>query len=75
MTKKLCRTGNSLALVIDKPLLELAKIDEGTPLEVTTDGDVIVISKVRDHKRERKLKGVVHDAHQRYGGVFQDLAK
>ncbi len=75
MTKKLCRTGNSLAVVIDKPLLELAKIDEDTPLEVTSDGDVIIISKVRDKKRERKLNAVVKDAHQRYGSVFRALAK
>jgi antitoxin component of MazEF toxin-antitoxin module len=75
MTKRLCRTGNSLALVIERPLLELAKIDEDTPLDVTTDGDVIIISKIRDGKRERKLKAVVADAHRRYGRVFQELAK
>ena len=75
MTKKLCRTGNSLALVIERPILEMAKIDENTPLDVTTDGDVIVISKVRDERRERKLKAVVADAHRRYGRVFQELAK
>jgi antitoxin component of MazEF toxin-antitoxin module len=43
MIKTLTRTGNSLALVIDKSLLEATGIAADTPLEVSTDGDVIVI--------------------------------
>jgi antitoxin component of MazEF toxin-antitoxin module len=31
MIKKLTKTGNSLALVLDKPLLDQAKIDADTP--------------------------------------------
>jgi antitoxin MazE len=38
LTKKLTRHGNSLALVIDRPLLEVLGIDENTPLNITTDG-------------------------------------
>jgi antitoxin MazE len=75
MQKKLSRTGNSLALILDRPLLELAKIDETTPLEVSTDGDVIIISKVRDKARSEKVRSIVEDAHARYGGVFRNLAK
>ena len=75
MTKKLCRTGSSLALVLERPLLELAKIDEDTPLDVTPDGGVVIMSKKHDDKRERKFKAVVADAHRRCGRVFQELAK
>ena len=42
MVKKLTRAGNSLALVLDKPLLEAANVDADTPLEVSTDGNVII---------------------------------
>lgn len=35
MKKKLARTGNSLALVLDKPLLEQLGIDEDTELEIS----------------------------------------
>ena len=38
MIKKLSKHGNSLALVIDKPILELLGIDEDTELEVRTNG-------------------------------------
>ncbi len=75
MVKKLTKTGNSLALVLDRPLLDRVKIDAKTPLEVSTDGEVIVISPVRDRRRTAKLKKIVERAHRQYGGVFARLAK
>ena len=36
LVKKLTKTGNRLALVLDKPILDRAKIDADTPLEVST---------------------------------------
>lgn len=75
MLKKLTRTGNSLALVLDKPLLDQVGIDADTPLEVSTDGQVIVISPVRDRRRTAKLKTIVAEAHAKYGGVFRRLAE
>ena len=74
MLKKLTRTGNSLALVLDKPLLDQVGIDADTPLEVPTDGQVIVIAPVRDRRRTARLKAIVAEAHARYGGVFRRLA-
>ncbi len=38
MIKKLIQHGNSSALIIDKPILELLKIDGDTSLELSTDG-------------------------------------
>src|ERR1017187_10877531 len=38
MLKKLTKHGNSLALVIDRPILDLLKIEPGTTLDVSTDG-------------------------------------
>jgi antitoxin component of MazEF toxin-antitoxin module len=75
MVKKLTKSGNSLALVIDKPILDALNLDAETPLEVSTDGEVIVIAPVRDRKRNEKLKDVVREAHERYGGVFKRLAE
>jgi len=75
MTKRLTRSGNSVALVIDKPLLEALAIDAETELEISTDGDVLVVSPVRDRKRRAKLKDLVTEAHEQYGGVFKRLAE
>ena len=75
MRKKLTRTGNSLALVLDKRLLDRVGIDAETPLDVSTNGQVIVVSPVRDRRRTTKLKQIVAEAHSRYGGVFRRLAE
>ena len=74
MVKRLTKTGNSLALVLDRRLLELTKIDDKTLLEVSTDGEVIVISPVRRRQRTTTLRKLVVEAHRQYGGVFKRLA-
>jgi antitoxin component of MazEF toxin-antitoxin module len=75
MRKKLTRTGNSLALVLDRELLAATGIDAATPLEISTDGEVIVISPVRGARRTERLKKVMDRAHERYAGVFRRLAE
>ena len=75
MTKKPIRTGNSLAVVLDKPLLDQLHIDADTPLDISTDGRLILISPVRDKKREAKLKAITDDMFTRYASVFRRLAE
>ncbi|HET7752862.1 MAG TPA: AbrB/MazE/SpoVT family DNA-binding domain-containing protein [Anaeromyxobacteraceae bacterium] len=75
MIKKLTRTGNSLALVIERDMLTATGIDASTPLEVSTDGEVIVISPVRGAKRNERLREVMKRAHGRYAGTFKRLAE
>ena len=70
MVKKLTRTGNSLALVFDKRLLDATGIDAQTPLEVSTDGHVIVVSPVRDRRRAARVKKIVAELHREYEGVI-----
>ncbi len=43
MKKRLVKHGNSRALVIDKAILDLLKIDDETELELTTDGRSLTI--------------------------------
>jgi antitoxin MazE len=75
MRKRLTRTGNSLALVLDRPVLEVTGIDESTTVEVSTDGDVIVVTPVRARKHARKLESAVKDINDRYASVFERLAE
>jgi len=75
MVKKLTKTGNSLAVILDRPLLEYTGIDENTPLEISSDGDVIVISPVREGRARRKVKKAMDEIHELYGGVFRRLAE
>jgi antitoxin MazE len=48
MRKNLSVIGNSLGLVIEKPILELLNITRDTELEVTTDGSRLIIEPVRE---------------------------
>ena len=74
MTKKLSQHGNSLALVFDRPILDLLKIGPTTELEITTDGEVLVVAPVRDKKRENKFKEAVAWANKRYAKDLKQLA-
>jgi len=75
MRKRLTKTGNSLALVLDRPLLEAAGIDAETTVEVSTNGDVIVITPVRAKKRAAKLRSALEEINALYAGVFKRLAE
>lgn len=75
MVKKLTRTGNSLALVLDRRLLAATGITADTPLEVSTDGQMIIVSPVRDRRRAARVKKIVAELHREYGGVFKRLAE
>ncbi|HUP49101.1 MAG TPA: AbrB/MazE/SpoVT family DNA-binding domain-containing protein [Thermoanaerobaculia bacterium] len=75
MIKRLTRTGNSVALVLDKPLLEQLGIDESTPLEISTNGDVLVVTPVRDRRRGEALRKALAAMDEKYAGVFRRLAE
>lgn len=75
MQKHLIKHGNSHALIIDKAVLELLKIDpDRTALELATDGNVIVITPVRDKKAQKELKNSLAKIDAKYGGTFKNLA-
>ena len=75
MRKRLTKTGNSLALVLDRPLLEATGIGAATTVEVSTNGDVIVVTPVRPKKRAAKLGAALEAINARYAGVFKRLAE
>ena len=75
MTKKLIRHGNSAALVLDKVLLDLLKVQMDTPLEVTTDGRNIIISPQVDERAEATLLAALDRINRKQGSVLAKLAK
>ena len=74
MLKKLTRHGNSLALVIDKGVLDLLNIDDQTPLEISTDGALLLISPVRDEKRKKQFREALGKVNNKYGRALKKLA-
>lgn len=75
MTKTLTRHGNSLALVIDKPILELLGIGPKTPLSIRTDGRCLVISPSPDPGRRKRFEAALAEGNRRYGRVLKRLAE
>lgn len=74
MIKRLTKHGNSLALVIDKGVLDLLEVDAETPLHITTDGRCLVISPVSDLNRKKKLREALVEVNRRYGKMLKRLA-
>jgi antitoxin component of MazEF toxin-antitoxin module len=75
MIKKMVTHGNSAAIIIDKPILKLLKIDEDTPLELTTDGRNLVISPVGSEKKEKKFKSALERVNKKHSKTLQKLAE
>ncbi len=74
MVKKLSSVGNSLALIIERPILELLDITKDTPLTVETDGQSLIIRPVKRSKKARVREAVqwVMDNHEE---TLRKLAK
>ncbi len=75
MIKKMVSHGNSAALIIDKPILEMLNIDRDTLLEVSTDGVNLIISPVRDRKREQKFRSALEKVNRKHGRTLKRLAE
>ncbi len=47
MEKRLTKIGSSLGIIIDKPILELLRITAETKIEISTDGDQLILRPLR----------------------------
>ena len=75
MQKMLIKHGNSLALVIDKPILDLLQISADTPLEVSTDGSQLLVTPCRDKSRQKKLDANLKAINGKFGEDLSRLAQ
>lgn len=75
MTKTLTKHGNSFALVIDKPIMELLGIDPGKPVDMTTDGTSLIVTPRKNAARSARLVKAMAEANQKFGGAFRNLAR
>lgn len=75
MIKSLIKHGNSLALIIDKPILEMLQITADTPLELVSNGTDLVISPIRDKERQEKLQASLDKINRNFGDDLKRLAE
>jgi antitoxin MazE len=75
MIKRLSVVGNSLALILDKPILELLHVTSQTDLEISTDGNCLVVMPIREHSdQQSKLRAAYERVVKRHGKTFKKLA-
>ncbi|MEK9145912.1 MAG: AbrB/MazE/SpoVT family DNA-binding domain-containing protein [Elusimicrobiota bacterium] len=74
MIKRLSAHGNSAALIIDKPLMELLNITMETPLEITTDGKNLIVSPVREPMR-KEVRAAFERVVAKHGKTLRRLAE
>ena len=75
MIKKLIQHGNSSALIIDKPILELLNIDADSNLELSTDGSSLIISPVKTKNRLNRLSKSLENINKKHNTTLRKLAK
>lgn len=74
MIKRLQKHGNSVALIIEKPMLEALGITEETPLQLTVSGNALVVTPANVGVGSERLKGIVKDIRKKYGPMLKRLA-
>lgn len=75
MRKSLTMIGNSMGIIIDKPILDLLGISRESEVEITTDGRRLIIEPAEetgDTVEVRKLSKKVLKTHSK---TFQKLAE
>ena len=77
MIKKLVRHGNSRALIIDKPILEIIGANDDSEFNITTDGQSLTITPVKsaEEERRRAFEFALEEANREWGGALQKLAE
>ncbi|MGD0770735.1 MAG: AbrB/MazE/SpoVT family DNA-binding domain-containing protein [Tepidisphaeraceae bacterium] len=73
--KHLTRQGNSLAIIIDRPILDMLDINEKTPLKLTAEGRKIILEPVSAEEIDRRFKAAAGKIEKRFGRMFKRLAQ
>ena len=75
MVAKLSQRGDELVLVIDPDIARRLGIGAGTDLNLSTQGDVLIVARVRDEARAKKFEAAVAKVNDRYAEMFKRLAE
>jgi antitoxin component of MazEF toxin-antitoxin module len=75
MIKNFVKHGNSWAIVIDRPILDLLKINPEDPVELSTDGKMVTIAPALPSKRAEKVAAARKKVNARHKAAFKKLAE
>jgi len=75
MIKHLTNHGNSLALIIDRGVLDILKITLETPLSITTDGQGLHVYPVKEDARKKAVRSAYTRMSGKYAKALRKLAE
>jgi predicted nucleotidyltransferase len=80
MIKRLTRHGNSYALIIDRAILELLNIAPDAQLEISTDGQALLIERLdaapdSAHGKRRRAKPTLRDLRRHRDAILELAAR
>jgi antitoxin component of MazEF toxin-antitoxin module len=73
MTKKLARVGNSTALVIDKPIMELLGIRPDDTVSLVTDGISLIVTPTFRRPTKKEAQAAFDKVVRRHGETLRAL--
>jgi hypothetical protein len=75
MSGKLSRQGEEYVLILDPEIVNRLGIDPDTPLDVSTQGDVLIVTPVRGEDRQRRFREALKKGKHRYARMLKRLAE
>ena len=75
MRKSLTVVGNSLGIIIEKPILDLLRINRETQLEMITDGQRLILEPVGEIEKADKIKSATRRVMKNHDKTLRELAK
>lgn len=75
MRKNLTAVGNSLGIIIEKPILDLLGIKRDTPLEMITDGHRLIIEPLDIVDRKERIAAATQHVMKNHEKTLRKLAK
>jgi antitoxin component of MazEF toxin-antitoxin module len=76
MIKSFVKHGNSWAIVMDRPILDILKIDPTTQqVELTTDGKSLSISPIKEDQRTARVRAAREKINRKHAKAFKKLAE
>jgi antitoxin component of MazEF toxin-antitoxin module len=75
MIKTLTKHGNSMALVIEKPILDLLGANTKTSFDITTDGHALVLTPVLNEARSKAFNKALDAVNKKYPKALKKLSE
>jgi antitoxin component of MazEF toxin-antitoxin module len=73
--KALIRFGNSPAIRFDKPVLDLPQITANMKIDLTTNGDAILLIPLRNRTRQSRIQTALQKINDKFGDDLRKLAE